>query len=198
MGSKFSQISGVVLCCNKFLAIFFCLVPLDRFRTLLFDYIPALLINRSIFHITNTIYVLTNSQIFTNKKTTCTWIVLVGISKIQVWSTQLFGQVDRQVVTLHCSNSRAGKNLRGVHCTMSQTLQKKCIFHTFWYSYECNRLKSACGVKKNFRKYDLWDESVYHFQTPWLLVPNCQCTHIISFLALCAIQPWDWTADPPF
>ena len=75
---------------------------------------------------------------------------------------------------------------------------KKCIFHTFWYSYECNRLKSACGVKKNFRKYDLWDESVYHFQTPWLLVPNCQCTHIISFLAHCAIQPWDWTADPPF
>ena len=127
MGSKFSQISGVVLCSNKFLAIVFALFPWIEFRTLLFDYIPALLKNQNIFHITITIYVLTNSQIFTNKKTTCTWIVLVGISKIQVWSTQLFGQVDRQVVTLHCSNSRAGKNLRGVHCTMSQTLQKKFI-----------------------------------------------------------------------
>ena len=110
----------------------------------------------------------------------------MGISKIQVWSTQLFGQVDRQVVTLHCSNSRAGKNLRGVHCTMSQTLQKKCIFHTFWYSYECNRLKSACGVKKNFRKYDLWDESVYHFQTPWLFGTQLSMyTYYFIFSPLC-------------
>ena len=53
VGSKFSQISGVILCSNKFLAFFFALFPWIEFRTLLFDYIPALLINQSSYKFAN-------------------------------------------------------------------------------------------------------------------------------------------------